>query len=88
MSVSGMSPAQIQHFLDEHQDAIIKFGIRFAKDAEATTDEEEYPEGEEPSDEDEDSNSVSLGMARDSASSTPFTIISSQIVPRRNSVTI
>jgi hypothetical protein len=62
MSVSGMSPTQIQKFLDEHQDALITFGIRFAQDADATKEEEEYPEGEEPDDEDEDSNSVSLGM--------------------------
>jgi hypothetical protein len=62
MSVSGMSLGEIQKLLDDHQDALIVFGTRFAQDAEATKVEEEYPEGEEPDDEDDDSNSVTLGM--------------------------
>jgi len=47
MSVSGMSPDQIQSLLLRRREEIIAFGVRFLKDEEATKDEEEYPEGEE-----------------------------------------
>src|SRR5438270_32021 len=43
MSVSGMSPAQIQKFIDNHQEQLIAFGIRFHQDSKATQAEEEYP---------------------------------------------
>ena len=60
ISVSGMSSAQLETLLREHRDRIITFGILFACDQEANRDEEEYPEGEEP-DEDEDPGEV-LGL--------------------------
>jgi hypothetical protein len=52
ISLSGMTASQIESFLNEYPAQIIAFGIRFLRDAEATRDEEEYPEGEEPGEED------------------------------------
>jgi hypothetical protein len=52
ISVSGITTGQIEGILNEHRAQIIAFGIRFLRDAEATRDEEEYPEGEEPGEED------------------------------------
>jgi hypothetical protein len=47
-SVSGMTLAQIETLLSERRDEIVAFGVRFLRDDEATSDDEEYPEGEEP----------------------------------------
>lgn len=59
ISVSGMTPAQIEVYLAEHRQALIDFGNRFLGDEEATADEQEYPEGEE---QDPDGESETLGL--------------------------
>lgn len=46
MSVSGMTVAQTETLLVSHRDLIIKFGIAFLRDEEATDDAEEFPDGE------------------------------------------
>lgn len=46
ISVSGMTPHQIEEYLKTNSDAIIDFGTRFMHDIEATSEEQEYPEGE------------------------------------------
>jgi len=60
MSVSGMSPSQIESFLLAHREEIVDFGLRFHEDEEATKDEEEYPDGEEQ--DDDSGESISLGL--------------------------
>lgn len=47
ISVSGMNTVQIEEYLKTHQGPLIEFGIRFLSDEKATSEDEEYPEGEE-----------------------------------------
>lgn len=61
MSVSGMSPAEIERSLLDHRDKLVSFGVRFLKDPEATKDEEEFPEGEEPDEKPGNSQTLGLG---------------------------
>jgi len=59
VSVSGMTVSDIRNYLVAHRDRLIAFGIRFLGDADATRDEQEYPEGEE---QEADGESEVLGM--------------------------
>jgi hypothetical protein len=54
LSVSGMTCPEIQRFLLEHRDALIRFGIRLQQDQQGKPDEQEYPAGEEPDEADKD----------------------------------
>ncbi|HEY4258580.1 MAG TPA: hypothetical protein VGM98_00410 [Schlesneria sp.] len=47
ISVSGLTTAGIQEYLSQNTDALIRFGLRFLGDQNATSDEQEYAEGEE-----------------------------------------
>src|SRR5262249_35187791 len=47
MSVSGLTLAEIESLLVSCRQHIVAFGIRFLRDKDATSNEEEYPEGEE-----------------------------------------
>ena len=47
MSVSGMTAAQIRQLLDTRSDEIIELGVAFLRDEAATSDEQEFAEGEE-----------------------------------------
>lgn len=47
ISVSGLTTADIAKYLSQNTDALIRFGLRFLGDHEATSDDQEYPEGEE-----------------------------------------
>jgi hypothetical protein len=47
ISVSGLTTADIAEYLSHNQDALIRFGLRFLGDQDATSDEQEYAEGEE-----------------------------------------
>lgn len=47
ISVSGMTTAAIGEYLSHYQEAVIHFGVRFLGDQGATSDEQEYPVGEE-----------------------------------------
>lgn len=58
ISVSGMTTAQLGSYLADHKESVIEFGVRFFNDTETTTDEQEYPEGEE---QDPDGKSETLG---------------------------
>ncbi|MCA9146632.1 MAG: hypothetical protein KDB05_27830 [Planctomycetales bacterium] len=58
ISVSGMTTDQIERYLRSDRDLVIAFGVRFLRDDDATSDEQEYPEGEE---QDPDGESETLG---------------------------
>lgn len=58
ISVSGLSASQMEDYLLNNKDSIIEFAVRFQHDQDATSDEEEYPEGEE---QDPDGESETLG---------------------------
>ena len=62
ISVSGLSAGQIETLLREYRTRIIAFGIRFNQDKHATKEAEEYPEGEEPGEEDFPRNEKVLGF--------------------------
>ncbi|MDB5342728.1 MAG: hypothetical protein JWP89_1105 [Schlesneria sp.] len=47
ISVSGLTTAGIEGYLSHNKDAVIRFGLRFLGDQDATSDEQEYAEGEE-----------------------------------------
>lgn len=47
ISVSGLTSAEIEQYLILHKEAVIRFGIRFFGDQSATSEEQEYAEGEE-----------------------------------------
>ena len=47
LSVSGMTVAQMEALLISDRDKLVKFGIGFLSDKDATDDAEEFPEGEE-----------------------------------------
>jgi hypothetical protein len=47
ISVSGLTTAGIAEYLSHNQDVLIRFGLRFLGDKDATSDEQEYAEGEE-----------------------------------------
>jgi hypothetical protein len=61
ISVSGMTVGQIEAYLAANRKPLIDFGVRFLGDQEATSDEQEYPTGEE---QDQDQPGVDLGLAR------------------------
>jgi hypothetical protein len=48
MSVSGLTAAGIEQLLCDHRKEIVEFGVCLLSDADATMDEGEFPEGEEP----------------------------------------
>lgn len=58
ISVSGMATDQIEEYLTINRDLLIDFGVRFLSDKDATSDEQEYPDGEE---QDPDGGSETLG---------------------------
>ena len=45
ISVCGMTTDQIEDYLTANRDSLIDFGVRFMSDEDATSDEQEYPEG-------------------------------------------
>jgi hypothetical protein len=47
VSVCGMTSQQINEYLTTNRDSLIDFGVRFMKDEDATSDEQEFSEGEE-----------------------------------------
>ena len=58
ISVCGMNTDQIRDYLITNRESVINFGVLFMNDDEATSDEQEYPEGEE---QDPDGESETLG---------------------------
>lgn len=62
ISVCGLTAGQIETYLLEQRDSVIRFATRLLQDVEANEDAEEYPEGEEPDPDDEDE-SEELGYA-------------------------
>jgi hypothetical protein len=60
ISVSGLTTAGIEEYLSHHKDAVIRFGLRFLGDQNATSDEQEYAEGE---DQDPPGESEILGLS-------------------------
>ncbi len=58
ISISGMNACQIENYLANNEHSIIEFGVGFLSDEDATSDEQEYPEGEE---QDPDGESELLG---------------------------
>jgi hypothetical protein len=63
ISVSGMSANDLRVFLGEHCERIVAFNVRLMQDSKATCDEGEYPEGEEPDEDDRDQTLQVLGLA-------------------------
>ena len=59
ISVSGMTVGAIEEYLQKNRIPITAFGIHFLHDPDATSDEQEYPEGEE---QDPNGESVTLGI--------------------------
>ena len=47
ISVSGLTSADLEQYLTLHKEEIIRFGVRFLGDQDATSEEQEYAEGEE-----------------------------------------
>ena len=47
ISVSGLTSAELEQYLIRYKEAVVRFGIRFFGDQSATSDEQEYAEGEE-----------------------------------------
>jgi hypothetical protein len=45
---AGLSPAEVESILSHQRAKLIEFGVAFLRNEAATSDEEEYPEGEEP----------------------------------------
>jgi hypothetical protein len=54
ISVGGMTCQELEQFVAEHRDALIRFGIRFQTEQRNAESRQEYPEGEEPGPGDED----------------------------------
>ena len=61
VSVSGMTVADITHYLALHRNHLVAFGVRFLGDKDATKEEQEYPDGEEQ-DGDDQSETMGLGV--------------------------
>lgn len=59
VSVSGMTVAEITHYLTLHRNQLVAFGNRLLSDKDATKEEQEYPDGEE---QDADADSETMGM--------------------------
>lgn len=47
ISVSGLTTTQLEDYLTTNRNSLISFGARFLCDDDATSDDQEYPEGEE-----------------------------------------
>lgn len=63
ISVCGLTTNELEQYLVANRERLIKFGVRFLSDEEATSEQEEYPEGEEPDpdDDDEDDEGETIG---------------------------
>jgi len=61
VSVSGMTVAEITHYLARNRNHLIAFGVRFLGDSDATKEEQEFAEGDEQ-DADGESETMGLGV--------------------------